>query len=281
MTMKYLSMAALLMAGVAFTSCSSDDDAIAEPQQSENAGPKTYTLTIMAGKGGDAAGIGGTRALTPSGGGLTATWNTSETVEVFKEIDDKLTKVGILNPEENAVRTMLSGTITVDKIKGGDELTLAFCNTPEYLERPAYNSQIGTLADIAAHYDYAKATCTVSSANSTSIVTSENDVVFQNQQAIICFNLQDAAGHTLDASSLTVTDATSTVSLTIPSTTYTTNGSGVVYVAFPATGEVRNITLNATVSEGTYAGRYTYTQSDVTFTNGKFYNVTVKMNVAP
>ena len=54
---------------------------------------------------------------------------------------------------------------------------------------------------------------------------------------------------------------------------YTANGSGILYVAFPAAGSAKTITLTATVGTDTY----TYEKSGVTFTNGKYYEITVKM----
>ena len=142
--MKYLSMAALLMAGVAFTSCSSDDDAIAEPQQSENAGPKTYTLTIVAGKGGDAAGVGGTRALKIDdvSGELTPYWKQGEKVTVRNitknaDLDGELT----VQEEDNNYLTQLSGTLS-GTIANNDVLMLKF-------KSASYTSQDGTLDYIA------------------------------------------------------------------------------------------------------------------------------------
>ena len=53
-----LTLAALLITGVAFTACSSSDDSIVE-QQPANPGEQVYTLTIKASKDGSAT----TRAL--------------------------------------------------------------------------------------------------------------------------------------------------------------------------------------------------------------------------
>ena len=48
-------LAALLMAGAAFAACSSSDDEILNEQPVNPTEPKTYTMTIQATKGGDAA----------------------------------------------------------------------------------------------------------------------------------------------------------------------------------------------------------------------------------
>jgi hypothetical protein len=71
-------LAALLMAGAAFTACSSDDNSIEQP--ANPAGEKTYTLTINASKGANAS----TRALALNGTKLVASWADSDVLSVFK-----------------------------------------------------------------------------------------------------------------------------------------------------------------------------------------------------
>lgn len=70
-------LAAMLMAGAAFTACSSSDDNIIEQPQNPIE-PKVYTLVIKASKGGDAT----TRALQLDGSTLNAYWSGTETIEV-------------------------------------------------------------------------------------------------------------------------------------------------------------------------------------------------------
>ena len=96
------------------------------------------------------------------------------------------------------------------------------------------------------------------------------------EQAIIKFTLQDKANNAaVSPSALSVTDGTNTVELTsIPTTTYTANGDGVLYVAFQPSGENKTITLTATVGSDTYT--YT-TPTAKTFYRGWYYEITVKM----
>lgn len=262
-----LSLAALLMAGATFTACSSDDAAT-----EQNPAQKTYTLTVNATKGGDAT----TRALSIDGEGqLIATWATTENIYVKKGG----TSVGTLNPDASGSLATLKGELTGD-FAVGQTLDLTFPRADI-----DYTGQVGTLADIAAKYDYATATATIISVNGSTIGANNGDggnVIFQNQQAIIKFTLLDKADGTtkLSPSALTVTDGTSTVSLTsIPADTYTANGDGVLYVAFPAAGSAKPITLTATVGGDTY----TYEKSSATFTNEEYYDIAVKMTkqVAP
>ena len=103
-----------------------------------------------------------------------------------------------------------------------------------------------------------------------------NVVPFVNQQAIVKFTLSDGT-NALNPTALTINvegdlSGDYPLTLTIPASTYTTNGNGVLYVALPEfSGE--DVTLTATCSSGTY----TYTKNNATFVNGKYYEISVKM----
>lgn len=255
-------LAALLMAGAAFTACSSDDNTIDE--QPVNPAKQTYTLTVKASKGGDAT----TRALTLTGEGnktLKAYWDGTETVTV-KEGDTPLGTLTVTPDATDNTQATLSGEL--DAAPSGTALTLE-------LFSDAYNSQDGTLDYIASHCDYATATTTVTYDEVNKTIRG-TDADFTNQQAIIKFMLKDKGNSdaAISPSALTVDDGTSTVELTsIPPATYTANGDGMLYVAFPAAGSAKTITLTATVGNDTY----TYEKTGVSFTNGQYYEITVKM----
>ena len=98
-------LAALLMAGAAFTACSSDDNTIDE--QPVNPAKQTYTLTVKASKGGNAT----TRALTLTGEGnktLKAYWDGTETVTV-KEGDTPLGTLTVTPDATDNTQATLSG----------------------------------------------------------------------------------------------------------------------------------------------------------------------------
>ena len=259
-------LAALLMAGAAFTACSSSDDNIID-EQPVNPAQKTYTLTVNASKGDGAT----TRALDLTGKTLTASWATTENVYVKK---GETWATGSLQPEADGTTATLKGSLTGISIAADDNLTLQFPKSGAI----TYAGQLGTLADIQANFDWATATVEVESVSpSGNINPKAATTTFTNQQAIIKFTLKDKGNSdaAISPSALTVTDGTSTVELTsISGTTYSTNGAGVLYVAFPAAGSAKTITLTATVGDDTY----TYeTASAKTFTNGKYYEITVKM----
>jgi len=257
-------LAALLMAGAAFTACSSDDDSIID-EQPVNPAKQTYTFTVKASKGDD----GTTRALTLTGEGnktLKAYWDGTETVTV-KEGDTPLGTLTVTPDATDNTQATLSGEL--DDAPSGNELTLELYSN-------AYSSQDGTLAYIASHCDYATATTTVAYDAVNKTITG-TDADFTNQQAIIKFTLQDKGNGnaSISPSAFTVSDGTSTVELTsIPPATYTANGDGVLYVAFPAAGTAKTITLTATVGTATYIYE---TATAKTFTNGQYYEITVKM----
>ena len=254
-TTRFLNMMAASLVGVAFMSCSSQDDVLTPAGQ-------TYTMSVTAQKGGD-----GTRALNLDGNTLNATWTEGDVVKVYNSAS---TELGELTAQTAGKSTILSGSLT--KLPENDEtLTLKYLS-------PSYSAQDGTLTgadnsiDKVCDYATATVTATVSGTNVTT-----GAATFQNQQTIVKFTLVDKADGTtkLTPTAFTMTDGTSTVELTnIPAGTYTTNGGdGVLYVAFPASNVSADITLTATVGTDTY----TCTASSKSFTNGKYYGVTAKM----
>lgn len=258
-------LVALLMAGAAVTSCSSDN----EMDSPKAPAGKTYTMTVQATKGGDAM----TRALELGEGGktLNATWATTENVYVKK---DDTWATGSLKPQTAGANTTLKGTLSGVTFKVDDVLTLQFPKSGDI----TYAGQKGTLADIAANFDWAIAenVWVTSVDGDGNIDTGESAIEFDHRQAIVRFTLKNSDGTALPSNptAFTMTDGTSTVELTnIPAETYTTNGAGVLYVAFPASNGDADITLTATVGTDTY----TCTASSKTFNIGNFYRVTAKM----
>jgi len=260
MTKKIFAWAALLMASATFIACSGDDDVAEQPQQPANP-TGTYTMTIEASKDGEAT----TRALTLSGKTLNATWTTSENVYVKK---GSTWAGGSLQPQTDGETATLKGTLSGVTINTDDVLTLQF---PRSGARD-YTGQVGTLADIAAKYDYATATVKVASISATGNINPKAaTTTFTNQQAIVKFTLIDKADGTtpLSATRLVVSDGTNSYTVTPAS------GTSEIYVALPGFSE-QTVSLAATVGSDTYF----YEKSGVTFANGKYYEITVKMTKA-
>lgn len=188
-------LAALLMAGAAFTACSSDDNITGE--QPGVPSQQTYTMTIEASKGGDAADSPITRALSLEGKTLNATWTEGEKVTVYN-VTKSAALDGYLEAQSAGASTTLKGSLT-GTVEAGDALRLSFLN-------PVYSGQNGTLAYIAANCDYAEATVTVASVDGDNITTAAA-AAFANQQTIVKFRLKDTDGNNLNASSLTIAAA--------------------------------------------------------------------------
>ena len=271
---KYLSF--LLIAGLMLTACSSDDTVV---EQKTLEPGKTYYLTVDATKGSDAM----TRALNLSGSTLTASWATTEHVYVQGTLVSNSSKFwfeGTIQPQTAGTTTRLNGAISLPTsytISVDDAIGIPHTLNLQFPRSGAldYTGQKGTLADIAANYDYATATAHVVELDDNHIMASSS-VTFENQQAIVKFTLIDKADGTtkLSPTALTINYGLGTVSLTnIPDATYSTNGAGILFVAIPGFSD-QTVTLTATVGNDTY----TYTTSSTkTFVNGKYYEIGVKM----
>ena len=320
-------LAALLMAGAAFTACSSSEDSINE-QPADPTMPKTCTLTVNATKGDASRGQNGTRsssaeaqlalggakdsdattralALDESGikNVLNATWTVGDKVIVYLNRETRFgyPELGTLTAQSSGESTTLTGTIQTTGITVGggfgdpvetydlttdDKLYLSYSGTLGEGLQSFSQQQDGTLQKLADYFDYAGADVTVSSVSGSTVTISEASAQFENLSFIIRFTLQDmATGSAISPSNLAIKCETtgaypveSRNNIEIPATTYQTNGEGVVFVQLPrtnqTTGFTGDITLTATVGDDTY----TYTKSGVNFTNGKYYEITVKMS---
>lgn len=248
------------LVAVAFTSCSSDDDSLTSGQGATPAPTaKIYTMTVEAQKIGD-----GTRALSLDGTTLNSTWTAGDKVEVWTS-DGTTKKYGELEAESTGASSKLSGTLT-ELPSNGESLLLKY-------QSDAYDSQKGTIKSISDNCDYSTATVTAT-VDGSSVTTTKAE--FANQQAVIKFTLKNAAGSALPSNptAFRMTDGTSMVTLTdIPAATYTTNGDGVLYVAFPGLNTSATITLSATVGDDVYS----FEKTGITFTKGQYYGATVKM----
>ena len=262
-TSRFFSLGALLLAAAGFSACSSDSNTVID-QPEVTPAPKTYSVSIEAAKGDDGS---ISRALSLDGNNnLSSAWVEGEEVTVYNNTQ-KAALEGELTAQAAGANTILAGTLT-GNIAAGDELLLKFCSD-------SYNSQNGTLAYISDHCDYATATVKVDKVTESAFYVADA-ANFANQQAIIKFTLKDKGNSDalINPTAFTITDGTSTVTLSnIPASTYETNGNGVLFVAFPAAGEPKTITLNATVDRDIY----TYEKTGITFNNAEFWTIPVKM----
>lgn len=297
-------MAALLLAVAATTACSNDDNAIDETTPATTGAPKTYTLTVTASKGGEAT----TRALSIDGKTMNATWAAGDVIKVLKK--DKRSTPAIFRD----LGTLSATTVSADGLTAtftgsfadanvtaagglseGDKLVLAFPgNRLTSLSGLTfnYNGQDGALTKIATDYDYCMTSTkesemvTVASVDG-GVVTTTGTASFTNQQAIVRFTLMDADGDPIYPTSLDITvnglentynplaeygmspGGAQTLTLTSSGTT------NVVYAAVRGFSS-KDVTLTAKLGSDTY----TYTKSSVSFDNGKYYAIGVKMTAS-
>ena len=271
---KSLSLVALLIASVTLASCSSDDGD-SEPKNVLEAG-KTYILTVDARKGSDVT----TRALNLSGSTLNATWAKAEKVFV-KQYDNWLE--GSLSPDANGETARLNGEIK--NITG--ELPLSEYLFLQYPQQTwNYTGQHGTIADIAANFDYATATAHITKINGSNISASSS-VTFTNQQAIVMFTLKDKNKNDapINATSLSISASglAQSVDVSHSSNEYTfTNTLGDITVT-PSSAKseifvaLRGVNGNVTLTAKTEDKTYTYYKSEAAFDHGKYYEIDVKM----
>ena len=258
-------MSLILMIGTAFVACSNEENL---EQLGNQDTQKNYTLTIDASKGVNNA---STRALSLEGKTLNATWATTESVYAYDRTSTYHPS-GTLHPLVNGVTTTLQGTLSGGTVENYDNISLTYPRTPI-----DYTGQDGNLATIATKYDYAKAYATVTSVSATTI--SASPVTFENQQAIAKFTLKDADENAINATSLTISDGGTGLQLdglatpTKGDLTITPNsGTNVIFAALRG---ITNSNLTITATDGT--NTYTYMKDNVTFENGKYYEVNLKM----
>lgn len=245
-------LAVVLFAASAFTACSNNDE------QASVLPVNTYTITVNATKGDDVSSAPSNRALALDDTKLNATWAAGEQVTVYN-VTKSTELTGNLTALSDGASTTLSGTLT-GSVAVDDVLTLKFLS-------PNYASQTGTLDYIAANCDYATASVTVSSIDGNNITTSSAS--FTNQQAIVKFTLKDNAkvnDNDLSATQLVVTANGTSYTVT------PTSATNVLYVAVPGFAS-QDVALAATVGNDTY----TFAKTGVTFENGKYYTINVKM----
>ena len=278
--------AALLMAGAAFAACSSSSDEIIDKQSANPMAPKVYTMVIKASKGSDAA----TRALREEYDEmfdeytLDAYWSGDETFEVLQSNN-------IIGTATAAASTTGNTTITaiLTEAPNAEDNIKFYLNSKEGL--CDYTGQVGLLTgtggnSISEKYDYAKATLSASkfSVDGNQINT-DATLKFDNHalQAIVKFTLKDKSDNAINATKLNIHDSEGNLQQSFDNTNDNetfgdvtispSSGNDVIYTALRGV-QKSNLTLTANDGDNIYS----YSRSEVTFNNSKYYDITVKMN---
>ncbi len=187
---KLNTLAALLVAGAAFTACSSDNDITngnETPTPGTSAAGKEYNLTL--GVSNDKI---SSRALDlGSDLSITATWKPADNIYVYKS-DWSAAFGGKLNPTTTANPATVQGTIRSTEQTGelaeGSKINMLFPRTTW-----DYTGQDGKITTLAQKYDYAIAEgTTITSIDGNNIKeTNPNPVFFTAQQAIVRFDFKN------------------------------------------------------------------------------------------
>lgn len=254
--------AVMIVAVVLLAACTADS------VLSEKAQEESLVLTVHAVKGEEGV---TTRGLELSGKTLNAVWTSDDKVAALT--DDWSSVVGTLTPSTTGTAvTVLKSAMTI-AVGSDAHLHLLFPRSTW-----DYTGQDGSLGTLSASFDYALADVVVQRATTTTIHAS--DAVFDNQQAVVRFILTDQDGSAINASSLTIHDASGKLvqrvlagtdqygDLTVTPKT----AANELYTALRGVDN-SNLTLTALVGGDTY----TYSKTGLTFVNSHYYACTVKM----
>lgn len=251
-----------LLAGMALCACSSDDpmdnDQTPVPVQPGEAGSDdSWGVKIE----GDM-----TRGLSLSGTTLTPNFN-GETIYVYYGG----TNVGTLKaPSGNLTgdRTP-TGRLNNATYTQGQSLTLCFLKPKGFSD---YTGQKGTLDDIAANFDYATATATITNVDNNTHTLTISKATFTSQQAIIGFKFSIGL-NSGDVITIKQNNASGTTKATVTSPAVTAN-STVVYVALPLTASDAQYTYYFDIKRGSnaYCKGTLALGSDKKMKNGKYYS---------
>ena len=291
---KSLSLAALLIASATLAACSSDDSIIEQPVQPTE---KVYTMTIQATKGDDATTRGLYFADGETSKDLRVNWNGKEKIRVVQDGKVIGTLSAAMSNGENGHKTTLTGTV----IGFDNNHAIAFYLLADEDGKMDYTGQNGAMLDINGpgnieeNYDFASYELTGNQCfqafevNGSSIVPKVGTYIpFTSQQAIVRFELLNSSGENLFTTNFIVTDNQSgklvqsydalTGTKTHGNITITPSGTSTsnVYYAALNFDAASDIELRAFDSNGDL---YTYKKENVTFTKGKYYRVTVKMQL--
>ena len=160
-----------MLAMLAFCACSSNQDNVGDGQH-------FWKVSLDA-----SMGEATTRTLTAGeGNAINASFAQNDAVVVVDA--DGSTIVGTLYAETAGASTTLTGTLDAATLAAGEVVTL------RYLSATAnYDGQVGTLAGISAHQDYAEGTLTVSTTEPLTFTS--NSVTLLAKQSITKFSFTD------------------------------------------------------------------------------------------
>ena len=259
-------MAAALCASAVFTGCSSE---LAESVQTAAEPQDGYPISISAVKAGS---DDITRALSLSGDVLSTSWGADEKVYVYK--NDAGEKVATLTPTNidpsDPTKCTLTGIIT-GIYTTSDKLTLYYLKE----KGAGYTGQLGTIEDIAANFDFSKATVDIIEVTATGVILRTGNAVFERQQAITKFTvtLGDSYSAMVKPLKISATDLTDGASAESPLTITPAVATNTIFAALQNTsGAEQTYTFVGTVGGLDWTGT-----KKVNLVNNKYYLAGIKL----
>lgn len=290
----FRTMSVAFLASATLAACSSSDDSIIDEQPVVTpTAPTTYTMTVQATKGDET-----TRGLYfDSDGALNAKWYEGEEVEVMQYQGDFIILGTLTAAASDDGSTTLTGSLHTAPVSNMNLLFFLHGSVR------SYTGQTGLLLtdanSIEKKYDYATATAYVKGFTvdtETKTVTVQNGLTFMSEQAIVKFNLLNAlTNQALEAKSLTLNGVRKPGTVEIDNiclevktgeSGYDSTCGELTITPETATNEIyvalkqdyRQTFSLFRVSAKDEAGNvYYYDAENVNFTEGTFYEVTVKM----
>jgi hypothetical protein len=264
MNVKTIKIFCGMLAMLAFTACSSDNDERADA-------PRFYNVTLTASMG-DAE----TRALSADGNVITATFAQNDEVVVVDA--DGVTIVGTLKAQSAGESTTLTGTITGD-FAVDEVLTLRYRSATAN-----YDNQVGTLDGIATGQDYAEGTLKVKDPNTNPLTFYSNSVTLKAKQSITKFTFKNGSTPVnvktfgIAAVGLVQSIAKDGIETVGAVTGTLSTAASDVYIALRNKTDAKQ-TYAFTVKDN--AGNWYTATKNAKLTNAKNYTATVKLNKLP
>jgi hypothetical protein len=221
-----------------------------------------------------------TRALELKDGYIDAFWAEDDSVEVYSTRTGNF--LGYLSPSAfGDNRTTLEGTVDINEVEVGDLLWLLFHGKGDM----SYSHQDGTLEGIARRHDVAGTSVRVKTKDDSRVTTEEAS--FQNLQAIVKFKLRNENGDPMDVRFLSI----SARSILSKMTSCGGSSFDIEYGAVTVTPSAPTDELFVSLclegysswcsyylcAQGDDGHYYECLKEDVDFSNGMYYEGTVKM----
>ena len=262
-TMKFLSMAALVLVGAITTGCTNEDENMSQSMPE----PQLVTLTTTVSMGGG----GETRALTEEGvktfaeGEQIAVVYTNTSSERVKALSNALVAGDITNEGKTARITV---TLT-DPVAGSVDYIYpaAMANEDGTPNLSALCMQDGTQPTLAAKLDYAKGSGTMTVSGSEYTLPA---IALKNQLTICKFKVKNSGGREItgNITGLTVSDGTNTYTVSRAAT------AGPIYVAMLPVSSDKTLSFVANDASNSYYKSVTGKALDVN--NQYTINVTME-----